>query len=401
MTPFIRQSWLQPRHLPDARGRRRILILAGGGLGRQAGGVGTLLRNLLEEWERSPPGPPVLVIDTRGGGGRLAGSIRFAAATVQLLANLAAGRVGLVHAHMTTRGSAVRKAVLAGLAMGFGVRVVIHLHGADFLPFFRRLHPVLQSCLRILLQRAWRVIVLGEAWRCFLIEEVGVAAACIALIPNGVPRPCLPRLRNTDQPPQLLFLGRLCPRKGVRELIEALAAPEVAGRAWRASLAGDGDAAPYVRLACRLGIGDRVDFPGWADRPAAQALLARADILLLPSHHEAMPMAVLEALAAQVAIIATPVGCLPEYLTDDVNCRFVPAGDVAALAILIRLLLDDPAARDRLAGAGGLLFREQFDVALTAARIRHLYLAATTPDPPVHNVSALRPAGAAGRWRAR
>jgi hypothetical protein len=71
------------------------------------------------------------------------------------------------------------------------------------------------------------------------------------------------------------------------------------------------------------------------------------------------------------------------------------------LATLIRLLLDDPAARDRLAGAGGLLFREQFDVALTAARIRHLYLAATTPDPPVHNVSALRPAGAAGRWRAR
>jgi len=276
MAPFIRQSWLQPRHLPDARGRRRILILAGGGLGRQAGGVGTLLRNLLEEWERSPPGPPVLVIDTRGGGGRLAGSIRFAAAIVQLLANLAAGRVGLVHAHMTTRGSAVRKAVLAGLAMSFGVRVVIHLHGADFLPFFRRLHPVLQSCLRILLQRAWRVIVLGEAWRCFLIEEVGVAAACIALIPNGVPRPCLPRLRDKRQPPQLLFLGRLCPRKGVRELIEALAAPEVAGRAWRASLAGDGDSAPYVRLACRLGIGDRVDFPGWADRPAAQALLARA-----------------------------------------------------------------------------------------------------------------------------
>jgi hypothetical protein len=82
----------------------------------------------------------------------------------------ASRRVELVHAHMTTRGSAARKAVLGGLAMALGVPVILHMHGADFMQFHRRLNPVLRWPLNVVLRRACHVVVLGRAWRSFLVE---------------------------------------------------------------------------------------------------------------------------------------------------------------------------------------------------------------------------------------
>jgi len=117
----------------------------------------------------------------------------------------------------------------------------------------------------------------------------------------------------------------------VPELVAALSAGRLVGHDWKATLAGDGNIGRFKQEAEQRGIGGRVSFPGWLGRDATAALLASGDIFVLPSHHEGLPVAVLEALAHGLATIATPVGSLPEFLVDRKSVIFVPPANVDKL----------------------------------------------------------------------
>jgi peptidoglycan/LPS O-acetylase OafA/YrhL len=363
-----------------------VVVLAGGGFAPLSGGVGTLMRNLVEAWAQTPGAPRIRMIDTRGSGGRIA-AVPYFVKSFCILGWLAATRrTSLVHAHMTTRGSALRKALLALLAMALGVKVILHMHGADFFEFYRSLPPLLRGPFALVLRRAHHVV-LGEAWRRFLIQEVGVAPSRISIVPNGVPMPRTTPMPTAALPPSspahILFLGRLCARKGLPDLISAFGLPAMRGLAWHATIAGDGNPAPYRAMLGWFGLENRVCLPGWTGREETACLLAQADILVLPSYHEALPIAVLEALAAGVAVIATPVGAIPEFLQDGVNALLVPPGSPALLAEAMGRLLEDPGLRKRLARAGHDLFRHQFEIGGVAARMAEIYRAASHPARPV------------------
>ena len=364
---------IEARLLGKAKSPPTVLVLVGGGFAPVSGGVGVLLRNLIDAWSDMPQAPVLRMLDTRGGGGKIAGALWFAAAMLQVGWLCATMRAQLVHAHMTTRGSAFRKSLLCSLAILLRVPVVMHMHGADFIPFYRGLFPWLRAPLATMLRRAAHVVVLGAAWRDFLIEEVGVAPQRVSILANGVPRPQQAAQRGLPDRPNLLFLGRLCARKGLPELIAALGTPSLRARHWRAVIAGDGDPAPFRAMIGWHRLANRVDMPGWLGREDIQELLGRTDILVLPSHHEAMPIAVLEALASGVAVITTAVGTLPEFLQDGVNALLVVPGDVAALSNAIEKLLDDAPMRARLAEAGHGVFREKLEIGAIAVRLAAVY----------------------------
>jgi glycosyltransferase involved in cell wall biosynthesis len=344
----------------------RVLMLTGGGISNRSGGVGTMMAALREHWGAAVS---TRVIDTRGPGGRLAGVFRFLVAAAQVLA---ARRVDVVHLHMTTRGSVVRKCALTWLAAGLGRPVIVHMHGADFFLFFEGLAPVWQRLAGRALRLARHVVVLGEGWRRFLIDRAGVPACQVSVVRNGVPALAAVRPANGGTP-HILFLGRLGSRKGVPELLAALGSEAVAGLPWRATLAGDGDVPHFRAEAARAGMGGRIAFPGWVDRAQAAALMGSADVLVLPSHHEALPMAVVEALAAGVPVLTTPAGVLGELLTDGQTALLVAPGDVPALTQAIVRLVSDASLRARIGQAGHGVFRAELDVAVTARQMFALY----------------------------
>jgi len=223
-----------------------------------------------------------------------------------------------------------------------------------------------------ILKRAARVVVIGTFWRDFAVRTLGLDPAHVALIHNGAPQAPW-RERAASAAPRLLMLGELGPRKGTPELLAALAAPELKSRAWSAVLAGNGPVEKYRAEAAALGLGGRAALPGWQSAEQVRALLEAADVFVLPSRQEGLPIAILEAMAVGAAVISTPVGAIPDAIVAGETGLLVPPGDGAALAQAIARLVDDPALRARLAAGARRRFEAMFTIDRTADAVAALY----------------------------
>src|SRR5262249_50140252 len=129
----------------------------------------------------------------------------------------------------------------------------------------------------------------------------------------------------------------------------------------RVLLVGDGPLrADLEALAATLGVGDRVTFAGYRDRP--ERFLRLMDVFALTSRSEGMPLAILEAWAAGLPVVASRVGGIPEVVADGRTGLLFPAGDDAGLATHLDRLLTDSVAARALGEAGRAEVREKFDV---------------------------------------
>ena len=345
-------------------------MLVPGGL-EHAGGIGRWAGYLQATWSEQGLQPPLEIIDTRATGHAGRAALAFARAMFRLALLGATGQLGTVHANLSKRGSTARKLIVSLLAACTGTRFILHLHGSGYDAFFAALPAFAQRRVASMFRRADRVVVLGQHWADWVIETLGVAPERVHVLYNGVPRPS--HRERREGPCRILFLGRIGPRKGVPELLRALDSPAMQAREWTAVLAGDGDVDAFRRRVAEAGLAGRITLPGWLDGIATADLLAQADILVLPSHAENFPIAVIEALAARVAVITTPVGATPELLRDGHSALFVPAGDAEALADAIVQLIDDPARRLALAEAGHAVFLQKLDIATLARRLAALH----------------------------
>ncbi len=359
--------------MSHARPVRPVVCLLCPGRGSRAGGIGRFVEALTAEAGGIDPAIDLRLLDTRGSGHILFAPFYFARA-LGCVVRLAGGdRPVLLHLNLAERGSTVRKLVASGLAALLGLPTVIHLHASDYGGYFAALPAAGRRAIRWMFRRSRRVVVLGEVWRRVVVATVEVPAAQVVIIPNGVPRRPPGACRQAAAVPEILFLGRLEPRKGVPELLHALADPALRALPWRATLAGDGDATRWLALAESLGIAGRIGFPGWLCGDETCRRLAGATLLTLPSHAEGLPMAVLEALAAGVPVVTTPVGALGGALADGDSVLFVPPGDVPALSAALRRLLTDPALAGRIGAAGQRVFEHDFDIAVIARRFIALW----------------------------
>jgi len=352
-----------------------------GGIERHSGYLAAALR---EPGWNGLEGIRVDFMATRGPGHIALSPLYLVAALLRILGArldaLLGGGPLLVHLTVSLRGSTLRKGILAAWAHLLGAKVVLHLRGSGYDRFYRERPAPGRALIRRLFRRAARVLVLGEPWRRFMVEDLGVAADRVTVLPNAVPDPWAvpdpgPRAPTApgEGPCRILFLGQLGARKGVPELIAALAALPPDSPPWQAVLAGDGDAAGFARKAAEAGLGERIAFPGWVDAEPAARLLAQADIYVLPSHAENLPVSVLEASSHGLAIVTTPVGAVPDHFHDGANARIVPAGDVPALAAALGLLLADPAERARLGAAARATYLERFSILAYRDRLAAIY----------------------------
>ena len=272
---------------------------------------------------------------------KLGRALVFSRAVGDMRRTLASIDPSIVHIHFASSGSALRKMILADMVTRAGRPLVLHAHGGYFDQFHRKLPAFLRRTVDGILQRANVLIALSPRWRDFYVNECEVSPSHVAVLPNPVRwTPDIPN-RAGRTTVQFVFLGRMSQKKGAYDLVNAFAAmPEAVRARARLTLAGDGDLEALRKLAEPFG--ERVRVLSWIDSSERERLLAESDVFVLPSYNEGVPMALLEAMAAGLPAIVTPVGGIPDVLRHGVEGLMVEPSRVADLsAAMTRMVTHD------------------------------------------------------------
>ena len=277
------------------------------------GGIATVEKNMLEAAHRRGEEVTFLPTTIEGGNARKLATAMVAYA--RYLRGLKS--CDLVHVHMASRGSYLRKKVslqqplritsqffsicmVASLLCGMtrnaqrvkGVVSVKHFVSAAGLSFCRGMED-------------------------FLINRRICDIEQVKVLHNAVN---IPGENVTDYTSNtVLFMGRLDERKSPNVLLRAAARTLPAHPDARFVFGGDGDVRAYEKLADELGICDKCRFIGWAAGEKKDEAFQNCSIFCLPSKNEGMPMSVLEAMSYGLATIATPVGGVPQIINDGVD----------------------------------------------------------------------------------
>tara|TARA_R110001583_G_scaffold135311_2_gene287108 strand:+ start:1620 stop:2702 length:1083 start_codon:yes stop_codon:yes gene_type:complete len=302
---------------------------------------------------------------------RLSAIILFLSSLLKIIFHGRRKKLGIAHIHMSSRGSYIRKSIILRLTKFLGAKTIIHLHSGEFEMFYNKeCSERKKQHIRATFNMADRIVVLSKSslqWVNTIVKNVD--KACIVY--NASPEVDLPE-RSTKQK-NILFLGRLNQNKGIEDLINSFAKIATAHPEIQLQLAGDGDITRYKTQAIKLGIASRVDFLGWISGLSKSQCLANATIYCLPSYNEAFPMGILEAMSANVAVVASTTGGIPDAITHNKEGLLIEAGNVDALAKALNILLENDDLRQEYVKAAKKKYLNNFSPDVIIPQLNNIY----------------------------
>jgi glycosyltransferase involved in cell wall biosynthesis len=233
----------------------------------------------------------------------------------------------------------LRDGLFVWIARALGIRTILHFHGGDFPEFAASCPPWAARLLDATLRRTNRLIALTHDTEAFLASRT--SRDRVHYLPNFVETELWaterPAARGSS-PIEILYVGWLIEAKGVRELLHAMRRIHDA----RLTLIGPAEPVFAETLASDLAaLGDRVRVLPARAREELVPLYAAADVFALPTWREGFPNVLLEAMAAGLPLVTTPVGAIPDIVRDGKEALLVPPRDPDALAAALRRLVSD------------------------------------------------------------
>lgn len=257
-------------------------------------------------------------------------------------------KVLLLHIHAAERGSFFRKSIFVWMAKLFGVPVIMHMHAAEFREFFENCPNWIKLYIGWTLDQCDRIITLSSSWRDFYGR---LTHTRVDVIPNFTQARQLAPTNDKTTSVGVLYLGKFGARKGIYDLIQSVKAiydqfPEL-----EIFCGGDGEVDLVRNKVEDQGMSKRVHILGWVGPQERSELLNRCQIYILPSYAEGLPVAIIEAMEANLAIIATRVGGIPEMIQDGKNGLLITPGDIDGMTAALTSLISNSRLRSQLGGA--------------------------------------------------
>lgn len=300
------------------------------------------IASVLEVYSRTVP--DFTFLPTNSAHGKIAGYLNMLA-TLAALPFYRLRGYDILHAHGAAGKSFVRKNIVLSWARALDFRTIYHMHAGGFPDYARRIGF---DKARRKLAACDRVVVLARTWRSFYERELGLEN--VSVIENIVEQPAAiaPADSHPHTPVRFLFLGKICKEKGLYDLLDAVAALKRAGVAgFKVAIGGVGETETFHRKVAELALQNEVEYLGWVDAERKHAEFMRADVVLLPSYFEGMPICLLEAGVYGLPSVATGVGAVPELIADKVNGLLIPVGDAAAIDGAMKFYIENPDAMRR------------------------------------------------------
>jgi colanic acid/amylovoran biosynthesis glycosyltransferase len=281
-----------------------------------------------------------------------------------------------LHVHFATPASTVAL-ILTHIAP---VTLSITVHGPD--EFYDVNHYSLAEkiaassflvCISFFAQSQLMKLTPEAHWGKFDLARLGVDSAHFPARP----------FRASPDPLRILCVGRLVATKGQRIVLEAVERLLRDGRRLQLTFVGDGptrhDLEAFVR---ERNLAAAVHFAGIVNQDSIQSFYRDADLFVLASFAEGIPIVLMEAMAMEIPCIATCINGIPELIRNEVDGLLVPPSDVAGLAAVIARLADQPALRESLGQAGRLRVQQHYDLDRSADRLREVFRTRLEPARP-------------------
>jgi glycosyltransferase involved in cell wall biosynthesis len=310
-------------------------------------------------------------------GGPLARAWSLLASPFALAAAILARRADLVHINTSLNMRAFwRDLAYLVVTRLCGARALYQVHGGALPQQFFPSGRAAEAIARMTLRMADAIVVLAEveldAYRRYFPGQP------VVLCPNGIEvvqyANCARMAGGAAADLKLVYVGRLAAEKGLFEVLEGLSLARRRGVRARIALAGSGpDEARLRRYAEQSGLAADTAFVGPVHGDDKIRLLAASDVLVLASHAEGLPYALLEGMAAGNAVITTRVGAIPDVVSEGVHGLFVPPRDPQAIAGAIAALARDRAVLERMRNACRLRIAGGYSLERLAGRFKNLY----------------------------
>ena len=369
--------------LPDttrkalSRAKKSHVLMVGMHLTKTRGGISTLIAEILksplkEDFEFT-------YIESQAEDfGKFGKAFLALSAIARFVWNCISKRPNLVYVHLGSNASLYRESIFIFLAKLFGKKVITHFHAGDvdnYYPFQRKIgQKFIQTALR--LSDSFIAVSQESAKQLRDITQ----SQNISVITNAIDTSVFNGHKKslTDEPGgdavRLLFVGAVGKLKGEKDLIKALALLRDNKPNLKISFLGYG--AENLKDYCeRFEVGNLVEYLGAVPMDERIEFFRRSDIFVLPTYAEAMPMSVIEAMAAGLPVISTRVGGIPELIEDGVDGILFAPGDVGALAEKISFLLNNKDTRIKIGKKAKQKAREQMDFRVYVNKLRTLLFA--------------------------
>ncbi len=287
------------------------------------------------------------------------------------LAHLCLRRPQIAHYAISSGWAMEKGLILMRFARLFGAKTLGHFHSGDFIDLWRTLPAWRKKWALNELLRLDGLIVLSNRWQKAVLEDIPVSPAKLHVVNNPIAKEfeeAAMKMPIERAPNRILGLAIVERSKGIMDLLEA--ARLLRSRAdFHVEIAGPEREPGIVRAATEF-IEEHSLSRQVALRSAAWGLekiekFSSSSILVLPSYFENFPLVVIEAAAAGMAIVATPVGAVPEFFQDGISALFVEPRRPDQIGSALLKLIQNPGERARLAAAA----RNVFVTRLSRSRI--------------------------------
>ena len=247
--------------------------------------------------------------------------------------------IKIVHVQGSVGASFWRKAIFIYIAKFFHKKVV--WHAGRFAVFYQQ-H---RYAVRKVVDKSDVIIALSEYWKEYFKNEFPTKR--VEIIKNVISAPVVHKQQTGYF--TLLFLGLLGKNKGIYDLLECIRDHKVEFQGkLKLYIGGNGEIEHVKQLIKEYGIADIVIFEGWVSGDKKIELLNKSDAYILPSYKEGLPISILEAMSYGMPIISTPVGGIPEIVSNGENGYLVEPGNKEDIYKAIMSLLNDADLRNRM-----------------------------------------------------